>query len=65
MIRRIVVTLEPEQYASGINILRVKIERLGEEDVHIQRAMNVSDFESRWDYEWDVCKQLLDEWWKK
>ena len=60
MIKRIIVTLEPEKYPNKVTILRVKVERLGEEDVHIQRAMNVSDFESKWDYEWNACKQLLD-----
>ena len=60
MIKRIVITLEPEQQWEGVTILRVKVERLGEEDVFIQRAMNLSDFESKWDYEWNACKQLLD-----
>ena len=61
MIKRIIVTLEPEKYPNKVTILRVKVERFGEEDVYIQRMMNESDFESRWDYEWNICKRVLDE----
>ena len=65
LFKRLQIVVEPESqvYRDGTNVARLNItvSRFGKEDVHIQRLVPDNDFESYWDYVWNVCKNLLDE----
>ena len=59
-INRLVVTIEPWQYAypskPDVRILKIKVERWPGEDVQLERVMYNDDLLSTWDHVWEAAE---------
>lgn len=64
MLGKLQIIVEPErdlrENGRLITRLHIVVSRFGKDDLHIRRIIPDNDFESYWDYVWDVCKALLD-----
>ncbi len=60
MLNSMQVTLDLELHKHLGTALIIRVEIQGEGEVQVKRIIPDNDFESRFDYVWDACKQLLD-----
>ena len=59
---RLQITLDKGTHVELGTTVNIRITRSDDpNELNVQRIVPDNDFESYWDYVWDVCKQLLDD----
>ena len=61
-LQKLRVTIKPFALYSRLQetALVIDVEVGGQEDLHIERIIPNNDFESYFDYVWNICKRLID-----